>query len=294
MDVAITGASGLIGTALTARLESAGHKVVAVTRSGDGGIHWDPAKGEIDAPAFEGVGAVVHLAGEGIGEKRWSDEQKRKILDSRVEGTALLSRTLAGLSRPPAVLLSGSAIGYYGDRGDERLTEASRPGEGFLSDVTVAWERATEPAEQAGLRVVHLRTGIVLSPKGGALAKMLPLYKAGLGGKLGSGKQHMSWISLDDEVGAIAWLLDQPVSGPVNLTAPGPVRNEDFNKALGKALHRPSFLAVPKFGPKLLLGSELAEGLLFASAQVFPEALEKHGYEFAHATLGAALDAVLR
>lgn len=293
MDIAITGSTGLIGTALTGRLESDGHRVVPVTRSGSHGIHWDPARGEIDAAAFEGIGAVVNLAGEGIAEKRWSEEQKQKIFDSRVEGTTLLAKTLAGLNRPPSVLLSGSAVGYYGERGDQTLTEGAPAGGGFLAEVCVAWERATEAAEQSGIRVAHLRTGMVLSTKGGALPKMLRLYKLGLGGKLGSGRQQMSWITIDDEVGAIAWLVDHPISGAVNLTAPQPVTNQEFNHALGQAVHRPTLLPVPKFGPKLLLGAELAEGLLFTSARVVPDALTKSGYPFAHPTLPEALAAVL-
>jgi len=293
MDIAITGSSGLIGTALVSHLELLGHTPIPITRSGSNGIHWDPARGEIDAASLEGVDAVVHLAGEGIAEKRWTDAQKAKILDSRVDGTTLLARTLASLTRPPAVLLSGSAIGYYGDRADTQLTETSAPGDDFLADVVVAWEGATAEAEGAGIRVAHLRTGIVLSPKGGVLQKLLPLYKLGLGGKLGSGRQYMSWVSIDDEIGIIAWLLANDVSGPVNLTGPDPVTNHDFTKALGAVLHRPTFLAVPSFGPKLLLGPELAQGLLFSSARVLPEVATEQGYVFRHRTIGDALAGVL-
>jgi len=293
MDIAITGSSGLIGTALVSHLEVLGHTPIPITRSGSNGIHWDPARGEIDAASLEGVDAVVHLAGEGIAEKRWTDAQKAKILDSRVDGTTLLARTLASLTRPPAVLLSGSAIGYYGDRADTQLTETSAPGDDFLADVVVAWEAATAEAEDAGIRVAHLRTGIVLSPKGGVLQKLLPLYKLGLGGKLGSGRQYMSWVSIDDEIGIIAWLLANDVSGPVNLTGPDPVTNHDFTKALGAVLHRPTFLAVPSFGPKLLLGPELAQGLLFSSARVLPEVATEQGYVFRHRTVGDALAGVL-
>ena len=297
MDVAITGASGLIGRALAARLSSTGHQVRKVSRSassGSGDIHWDPATGTIDPAAFEGVNALVHLAGEGIAEKRWSPEQKERIADSRRLSTDLLARTLAGLQHPPTVLLSGSAIGYYGERGDELLTESSGPGDGFLTDVCVAWEAATQPAQDAGIRVAHLRTGIVLDRKAGALGKMLPLFRFGVGGRLGNGRQYWSWISLDDEIAAICWLLMHDVSGAVNLTAPNPVTNAEFTKALAQELHRPAIFPVPRFGPKLLLGKELADSLLFTSARVQPEALTQGGYEFAHPTLPEALRSVLR
>jgi uncharacterized protein len=296
MDIAITGSTGLIGKALVRRLEAGGHRVVPVVRSTGGGddlIRWDPAAGTIEANAFEGIDAVVHLAGEPIGAKRWNDRVKQAIRESRVDGTALLSATLAGLADPPAVLLSGSAIGIYGDRGDERLTEASPRGDGFLAGVTADWEAATAAAEQAGIRVAHLRTGIVLSPEGGALAKQLPLFKFGLGGKLGSGRQYWSWISLDDEVSMIEWLLHADVAGPVNLTAPEPVTNAVFTDALGKALGRPTFLPVPSFGPKLVLGGELADELLFTSARVIPEVATSAGYEFAHGTIDGAFTALL-
>ena len=293
MDIAITGSTGLIGSALVERLGEHGHQVARVTRSGTDGIHWDPAKGEIDAASLEGIGAVIHLAGEGIAEKRWTDQQKRTILDSRVDGTTLLASTLAALDRPPTVLLSGSAIGFYGDRGDASLTETDAPGDDFLAGVVVAWEGATAAAEAAGIRVAHLRTGIVLSRAGGVLKKLLPLYRLGLGGKLGSGRQYMSWVGIDDEVAMIEWLLSNDVSGAVNLTGPAPVTNHDFTKALGSVLGRPTFLAVPSFGPKLLLGSELAQGLLFSSARVLPEVATTHGYEFAHRTVEDALRSLL-
>lgn len=289
MHVAITGSSGLIGTALRASLAEAGHTVSRVTRSGTEGISWDPAAGTIDAAAFEGIDAVVHLAGEGIGERRWSDKVKASILDSRIDGTTLLSETLANLDNPPKVLLSGSAIGFYGDRGDEILTETSSLGSGFLADVTKAWEDGTAAAETAGIRVAHLRTGIVQSLDGGALKKTLPLFKFGLGGKMGSGDQWWSWISIQDQVGMIAWLLDADISGPVNLTAPEPVTNRDFTKALGKALGRPTVMPIPKFGPKLLLGGELADALLFSSTRVLPDVATKADYTFQHNTIEAAL-----
>ncbi len=297
MDIAVTGASGLIGRALTAALVADGHRVVPLVRRsprpGEDAITWDPTAGTIDAASLEGIGAVVHLAGEGIAERRWTPEQKIRILNSRVDGTTLLSTTLAGLNRKPSVFLSGSAIGFYGDRGDEELTEQSSPGDIFLSEVCEAWERATAPAEAAGIRVVHLRTGIVLDPSGGALAKTLPLFKMGLGGRLGSGRQWWSWISIADEVGAIRFLLDHDLHGPVNLTAPHPVTNAEFTKVLGKVLGRPTVLPVPAFGPKLLLGAELAQQLLFTSARVLPSALADAGYAFATPDLEGALRAEL-
>jgi len=297
MDVAITGASGLIGRALAASLEGDGHAVRRIGRpraeSVPGFIAWDPATGTLDAHALDGVDAVVHLAGEGIGDKRWSAEQKRVILDSRTRSTVLLTGTMAAMEAPPRRLLSGSAIGIYGDRGDEVLTETSERGDGFLADVCVAWEAAAEAAIDAGISTAFLRTGIVQTPAGGALAKLLPLFRLGLGGKMGSGRQWWSWITLRDEVAAIRWLLDHDLEGPVNLTAPNPVTNADFAKALGQALGRPSFLPVPAFGPRLLLGRELADGLLFDSARIQPAALLAGGYEFHDPEVTTGLRAAL-
>jgi uncharacterized protein (TIGR01777 family) len=299
MKVAVTGSSGLIGTALLASLRGDGHEVLPVVRAASTSGHagpvarWDVDRGEIDAAALEGVDAVVHLAGEGIAEKRWSDEQRRRVLESRSKGTALLAGALAGLTTKPSVLLSGSAVGFYGDRGDEVLTEASPPGTGFLAEVGLAWEAATAPAADAGIRVAHLRTGIVLDRRGGALAKMLPLFRFGLGGKMGNGRQWWSWITLADEIGAIRFLLDHDVAGAVNLTAPEPATNAELAKAIGRAMHRPSFVPVPKFGPKLLLGRELADALLFGSQRVIPEVLAAAGYPFQHPRLDEALAAVL-
>lgn len=297
LRVGITGASGLIGSALRARLLSSGHSVVAFVRSPAGGagdraaIRWDPDRGELDPADLSGLDAIVHLAGASIGGHRWSDEYRRTILDSRVRGTTLLSDAIASAGSP-GVLLSGSAIGYYGDR-EEAVDEGDGPGAGFLAEVCVAWEAATASATAAGARVAHLRTGIVLSREGGALKKMLPLFQLGLGGRFGNGRQWMSWISIDDEVGAIEHLLTSSVSGPVNLTAPNPCRNADFAKTLGKVLRRPSLLPVPEFGPKLLLGSELAESLLFDGQRVEPTVLLDDGYEFRHTELESALRAVL-
>lgn len=287
MRIAITGSSGLIGSALVRSLEADGHTAVRVVRSGggSGSVRWDIERGEIDAAGLERLDGVVHLAGEGIADKRWTDDQKRKILESRTKGTALLADTLAALSDKPPVLVSGSAIGVYGNRGDEQLTEASAPGSGFLTDVVVAWEAAAGPAEAAGIRVPKIRTGIVLDKDGGVLERLAGLARFGLLGKLGSGRQWMSWISLADQVGAIRFLLEHDVAGPVNLTAPAPVTNAVFTKALGRVLKRPTFLPVPRFGPKLLVGSELAQALLFDGQRVLPEVLLDAGYEFQHTDL---------
>lgn len=296
MDIAITGASGFIGTALARSLTAEGHRVVPVVRreAGPDAIGWDPAAGTIDAGALEGLDAVVHLAGESIASGPWTAAQRRRITESRTAGTRLLAGALAGLQRPPAVLLSGSAIGYYGDRGDEVLPEGADHGSDFLADVCVAWEAATEPAEAAGIRVAHLRTGIVLDPAGGALAKQLPLFKLGLGGRAGRGDQWMSWITLADEVRAIRFALDHDVRGPVNLVAPAPVTNAEFTRALGAALHRPTFLTVPRLVRHLPLGiGDFLGSLLFVSQRVEPAALGSAGFTFEHATIDAALDAIV-
>ena len=295
MRVAITGASGLIGTALSTSLTAAGHDVVAMVRrpAGPGEIEWNPATGSLDPAALEGLDAVVHLAGAGIGDKRWSDAYRKEILDSRVLSTTLLAERMAASSSGPKVLLSGSAIGYYGASDDRALDEASPVGDGFLADVCRQWEAATEPASRAGVRVAHLRTGIVLTPKGGALKKLLPLFKLGVGGRFGNGRQWQSWISIDDEVGAIRHLLTADVEGAVNLTAPNPVTNREFTKVLAEVLRRPALFPVPAFGPKLLLGSDLADALLFTGQRVVPSVLQHSGYSFEHATLEAALRALL-
>lgn len=296
MRIAITGASGLIGGALVRSLEADGHEVLRVVRraGGPGTTTWDIERGEIDAAAFEGLDGVVHLAGEGIAEKRWSEEQKQRIRDSRTKSTALLVGALASLSDKPAVLLSGSGVDAYGDRGDEQLTESSPVGgPGFLTDLTRDWEAAAESASSAGIRVVRLRTAMVLASEGGALERMVSIARLGVLGKIGSGRQWMSWITLDDHVRAMRFLLDQDVSGPVNMCSPGPVTNAVFTKALGRVLHRPTFLPVPSFGPKLLLGSELAESLLYESKRVLPEKLLDAGFEFEHDEIETALAALL-
>jgi uncharacterized protein (TIGR01777 family) len=284
--VAITGSNGLIGSALAESLERDRHEVVRVPRSSSG----------FDLSAIDSADAVVNLAGAGIGDKRWTRDRKRLVIESRTTNTRALSEHIAAapIGRRPRVLLSGSAIGYYGDRGDEVLTEESQPGQLFLSEICVAWEAATAPATAAGARVAHLRTGIVLAPEGGALGKMLPLFKAGIGGRMGSGKQWWSWVALDDEVGAIRFLLENDVDGPVNLTGPEPVTNAQLTSALGKVLHRPTRLPVPKLGPAALLGRELAYELLYASQRVVPRVLEREGYQFRHGDVTSALHDVLR
>ena len=294
MEIVVSGSSGLIGSALVPALWEAGHRVrrlVRRTPSAPDEVRWDPDAGTIDADALAGVDAAVHLAGEGIAEKRWSEAQKRRILESRTKGTGLLARTLASLDPKPRALLSGSAVGFYGEGGEAELTEASPRGRGFLSDVVVAWEEATRPAEDAGIRTVHLRTGVVLSPEGGAMGKVLPLFKLGLGGPIGRGREWWPWIALDDEVGAILHLLEADVHGPVNLTAPNPVRTGAYAKAIGRALHRPAVLPVPKLGPQLLLGKELADALLGQSQRVLPTRLLESGYEFRFPDLDGALAA---
>ncbi len=293
--IAITGSHGLVGSALVSRLRSDRHEVIPIVRSSAraGEIGWDPVGGTLDPADLGGIDAVVNLAGAGIGDKRWTDDYKRVVLESRTKGTALLAEAIAATEGGPAVLLSGSAVGFYGDRGDEELDERSGPGTGFLAEVARAWEASTAAAEEAGRRVVHLRTGIVLAPKGGALERMLPLFKLGLGGRFGSGQQWMSWIALDDEVGAIAHLLSSDVRGAVNLTAPTPVRNAELADELGDVLHRPTVLPVPSFGPKLLLGGERADALLFGSQRVLPAVLQADGYRFRYPTLEPALHALL-
>jgi uncharacterized protein len=296
LRVAVTGASGLIGTAVVDRLRREGHTVHRLVRdpgkAGPGDILWNPDAGTIDAAALDGIGAAVHLAGESVGT-RWTEERKRRILDSRVKGTGLLARTLAGLVHPPRVLVQASAVGIYGDRGDEPLTEASAPGTGFLAEVGQAWEAASAPAEQAGIRVVKLRLGIVLSQKGGALEQMLLPFRMGVGGRIGDGRQWMPWISLDDVVEVVMRALrDERLRGPVN-TATDAARNEDFTEALGRVLRRPTLIPVPGFGLRALFG-EMADEALLASQRVEPARLREIGHAFHHPTLDTALAAALR
>jgi len=298
VDVAISGASGLIGSALSTSLRADGHRVLRLSRGGVTGVDtigWDPETGRIDAPALEGVDAVVHLAGEGIGEHRWTDEQKQKIRDSRVRGTATIAGAIASRERKPRVFVSGSAIGYYGNRGDEVLTEQSAPGDDYLAQVCVAWEAETAIAAEAGVRTVLTRTGIVLAAHGGALASMLLPFKLGIGGRQGPGTQWMSWIALADEIGAIRHAIEHDaLRGPVNLVAPNPVTNAEFAHALGKALHRPAVLPTPLLPLKLRFGGELVETLLLVSQRGAPAQLEATGYRFTFSSLDAALSAVLQ
>lgn len=297
MDVAISGASGFVGTALTRSLRDDGHRVRRLVRRPSDEpdtVSWDPEGGSIDAAGLADVTAVVHLAGASIGGARWSARYKQAIRDSRVKGTILLARTLAELDPPPQVLLSASGVHAYGDRGDEVLTEESSRGKGFLAEVVAAWEEAAAPAQAAGIRTVFGRSGLVLSGEGGVLPQMLRPIRLGVGGRLGSGRQWMSWISLVDEVGALRMLLDRDdIAGPVNLVAPAPVTNRDFTEAAGRVLHRPTWLPVPKFAPRLLLGREMADELLFGSLRVRPATLEKAGYQFRHPDIQTALEAIL-
>ena len=299
MRVAVTGSTGLIGRALVERLASGGHQPVRVVRATGAPdqqgpvVSWDPAENQIEGEALEGVDAVVHLAGEPIAARRWSDQQKKRIANSRTQGTALLAGALARLDQPPGVLVSASAIGYYGDRGDERLDEASSGGDGFLADVCRAWEAAADPARDADIRVAHPRTGVVLSQSGGALAEMLPFFRLGLGGRIGRGRQWVSWITLHDEVEALLWLLTADVEGPVNLTAPEPVTNRQLTAALGRTLRRPTLLPTPKPALWARLGRELTEALLYSSTRVEPALLVRRGFRFAHSDIATGVAAVL-
>lgn len=298
LTIAISGSSGLIGTALTTRLRADGHTVMPMVRTTarEGEIHYDPRAGQLDPEHLIGVDAIVHLAGAGIGDRRWTAAYRREILESRTLSTSLIARSMAEVVNRggPRTLLSGSAIGFYGATDDQELNERSDAGDGFLADVCREWEAATSPADDAGIRVAHLRTGIVLSPAGGALKKLLPLFRFGLGGRMGSGRQWQSWISIDDQVGAIAFLLTADISGPVNLTAPTPVTNSEFTKVLAEALSRPALLPIPSFGPRLLLGRDLADALLFTGQRVLPERLTEAGFSFEHSTLAEAFASLLR
>lgn len=295
LRVAISGASGLIGTALSVALEREGHAVLPLVRSrraGPGEIAWDPDAGRIDAAALEGLDAVVHLAGENIAQ-RWTPAARTRILESRVRGTGLLADTLASLRRPPEVLVSSSAVGYYGDRGDELLDESSSPGDDFLAGVARAWEGAAEPASKAGIRVVHPRTGVVLSPAGGALGRMLPAFRLGAGGRFGSGRQWMSWIALDDVVDALRFVIHTPaLAGPFDFTAPEPVTNAEFTRVLGRVLGRPTFLELPAVALRLLFG-EMADRTLLASQRARPTRLLGAGFSFRYPRLEDALTALL-
>jgi uncharacterized protein len=296
MRVIVTGSHGLIGSVLVPALAAEGHEVVRLVRGAAGEqpsageLSWDPDAGRLDPASLVGIDAAVHLAGAPIADKRWTADQKRRIVDSRLTSTDLLSQRLAALSPRPTVLVSGSAVGFYGDRGDAVVDEGSPRGTGFLAELCQRWEGATAPAQEAGIRVVHVRTGIVLSAGGGILKKLLPLFRVGMGGRLGSGAQYMSWISLTDELGAILFALQTPsLSGPVNLTAPNPVTNAEFTKTLGAVLGRPTKVTAPKFGLTTVLGHELVDEMLLAGQRVVPTSLRTAGYAFHDPELEPAL-----
>jgi len=281
MKIVISGASGLVGSAIVPLLATRGHEVMRLVRK-------EPAV--FDTASLEGAGAVIHLAGENIAGARWSRAVKRRIRESRVSGTRFLAGALAGMKPPPGVLVCASAIGFYGDRGDERLTEASAPGRGFLADVCREWEAAAAPAAAAGIRVVNLRFGMILSPAGGALAKMLTPFRLGLGGRLGPGRQYMSWIGIDDAVSVIHHAIEHPgLAGPVNAVSPEPVTNREFTKTMGRVLRRPTIFPMPGFAARLVFG-EMADALLLASARVFPVKLSESGHRF----LTPGLESTLR
>jgi uncharacterized protein len=293
MKILVSGATGLVGSALVPSLATAGHEVTRLVRARDGAsrsaITWDPARGLLDAASLEGFDAVVHLTGESIATGRWNAAKKARIQDSRVLSTSLIAGTIARLSRPPKVLLCASAIGYYGDRGDEVLAEDSPPGVDFLSRVCRAWEAASEPAVQKGVRVVRHRFGMILSPNGGGLATMLPPFKLGAGGRTGSGRQFISWIAIDDVLGALEHALTAgALSGPVNTVSPRPVTNDEFTKTLGRVLRRPTFAAMPAFAARLVFG-EMADALLLSSQRVEPKRLLASGYRFRYPDLEPTL-----
>ena len=302
MKIVVSGASGLVGSALVPSLVAAGHQVTALVRresqqtppAGVSEVQWNPAAGELDAARLVGHDAAVHLSGESIAGGRWTNEKKRRIRDSRVQSTRLLAETLARLETRPHTLVCASAVGYYGDRGAEVLTEESTAGGNFLAEVCREWEAAAEPARAAGIRVVHLRFGVVLSAEGGALAQMLTPFKLGIGGPLGSGEQYMSWLTRDDAVGMIEHALtDETLSGPVNAVAPQPVTNSEFARTMGRVLSRPAILPMPAFALRLTLGREMADALLLSSARVEPARLKAAGYQFKHPQLEGALRHVL-
>lgn len=291
MKIAVTGASGLIGKPLVIHLRGQGHEVLRLVRratTAPDEATWNPESGFVDLEKLAGTEAVIHLAGAGVGDHRWTDAYKKEILDSRVKGTDTISRAIASLDPKPRVLVSASAIGFYGDTGDRIVTETDPSGHGFLADVVVAWEAAAHPARDAGIRVVHPRTGLVVAGNGGAWGRMFPLFKAGIGGKLGSGKQYWSWISLRDEINALTYLMEnESLSGPVNLTAPTPETNAEITKVMGAVLGRPTFLAVPSIALKTVLGEFSTEVL--GSARVIPAVLEQKGFTFMDPTVESAI-----
>ena len=297
MRVLVTGSSGFIGTALSAELESEGHGVVRLVRReprpGSGEARWDPEAGYIDTGALNGVDGVVHLAGENIANRRWSDAQKARIRDSRTRGTSLLATALAQASPAPRCLVNASAVGYYGDRGADRLGEDEPPGDDFIARSTAEWEEAARPAADAGIRVVVMRLGMTFDPTGGPLKRMLPPFRMGLGGRLGSGRQYMSWLSLEDAVRAfIHALTTDALSGPVNVSAPEPVTNAEFTRALGRALGRPALFFVPRFALRVAMG-EMADAVLYSTRMSSAKLLES-GFDFRHTDVEASLREMLR
>ena len=296
VKVVVTGASGLIGSALIKSLIADSHDVIRLVRRQPRTAEerqWDPSGGNLDPALMDAADAVVHLAGAGIGDQRWTDDYKQTVLRSRVDGTTTISSSIARATDPPKVLLSASAVGFYGETGDEAVDESAASGTGFLADVVRQWEAATAAAESAGVRVVHARSGVVLSADGGALGKVLPLFKLGLGGRLGHGRQWMSWIAIADHITALRFLLDRAdLSGPVNVTAPEPVRNRDYTKAIGRAVHRPALAVVPATALRLALGGFADEGVL-VSQRVVPARLEEAGFPFTYADIDAALTAII-
>src|SRR5688572_24780762 len=295
MKILISGSHGLVGKALIKSLTTDGHEIVRLVRrqAGTPEIEWHPNEGRIDAQQLEGLNVVVHLAGENIAEGRWTADKKRAIRESRVKGTSLLSNALANLSQPPTLFLSASAIGYYGDRGDELLTEKSAPGKGFLSEVCIEWENATKPAVQKGIRTVYTRFGIILDASGGALEKMLTPFRMGIGGRIGNGKQWVSWIALDDVVNGLKFLIDdKSTHGPVNFVSPIPVTNAEFTTTLGRVLSMPTLLPVPPSVVRIASG-EMADALLLSGQKVAPHILQERGFSFTWPLLEPALRKIL-
>ena len=295
MKIAVTGASGLIGSALVPHLRARGDDVLRLVRRtavAPDEVQWDPIAGTVDLEALAGIDAVVHLAGAGVGDRRWTDSYKETILDSRVDGTHTIVTAMTALDPRPRTLVAGSAIGWYGDTGDRAVDESAPAGSGFLADVVRAWEAAADPAREAGIRVTHARTGLVVSSQGGAWQRLFPIFKAGLGGKLGSGRQYWSWISLRDEVAALTYLLDNSeLSGPVNLTGPDPVTNATVTEVMGRVLRRPTVFAVPAFALKTVLGEFSTEVL--GSARVLPAVLADAGFTWQDPTVESAIRAAL-